>query len=63
MDESSQGKYGFEVHGFWRDPPDEEWQPFKFLADDEEARTSLCDGTIRQLSQGTEPTLKRLFRA
>jgi hypothetical protein len=37
VDEQSQTKHGYEVHRFWRHSPQDEWQPFNFLAQETEA--------------------------
>jgi hypothetical protein len=43
-------KFGHEVHGFARGAVGDEWQPFRFLAADEDCSTISCAGTIRLLS-------------
>ena len=50
IDNATQGMFGYEVHGFWRSAPVDEWEPHSFMAKDDECTTSSCAGTIRRLS-------------
>ena len=49
IDDTNPSQFGYEVHGFWRATPGEQWEPYKFLATENECTTSSCEGAIRRL--------------
>ena len=49
VETTERNHFGFEVHGYTRWSLTDEWTPYKFLANQEECTTSLCEGTIRRL--------------
>jgi hypothetical protein len=52
IDEESLTKFGYEVHGFSRYSPLDEWKPYEFLIKETEASTSSCSGTIKVSDHG-----------
>lgn len=49
LDEMKRTNFGYEVHGFRRFSPLDEWSPCMFLATEKECSTWDCSGTIKRL--------------
>lgn len=49
IDEESLGQFGRTVYGYQRSSEETPWEEFHFLAQDDEASTSDCTGTIKRL--------------
>ena len=50
IDEQNPTEFGYEVHGFSRRHPFEQWEPYRFLAGETEATTFSCSGTIKRIT-------------
>lgn len=49
IDNTAQSMFGYEAHGFWRTSHGNEWEPYSFMAKEEECTTSSCAAIIRRL--------------